>query len=98
MDPEWLASAREAVAALQTIQGTSWVEVAHLIVSGVGLRVSFGACSRCSRLVGGGIERLISLPRRWPSCYGAPSNMRTSVLMASTVGQCGVYCLNHKRK
>ena len=37
MDPEWLALAREAVAALQTTQGTSWVEVAHLIVSGVGL-------------------------------------------------------------
>ena len=37
MDPEWLALAREAVAALQTTQGTSWVDVAPLIVSGVGL-------------------------------------------------------------
>ena len=37
MYPEWLALAREAMAALQTTQGTSWVEVAHLIVSGVGL-------------------------------------------------------------
>ena len=37
MDPEWLELAREAVAALQTTQGTSWAEVAHLIVSGVGL-------------------------------------------------------------
>ena len=37
MDLEWLALAREAVAALQAAQGISWLEVAHLAVSGVGL-------------------------------------------------------------